>query len=407
MEKYFLDKRILVNGRKSHIYLDNFIDLSEYIQDVIAAYPPYTFQNGLTESPTFTVELGGTLLHDTTIDGANLYDFKIDNIDEFRVRNTGKEYVLALGNHTGITGVNAPMAGLYRAYNSNLYNVGHYIDTKSSISYAISSFNYLSGVNYIRSRSTHGPTKTTIEHSTNDGTIRNSFLEVKDDEIVISAVNVSAVSSETITLNNADLKGISFSGVGYQYYFPNSNGVSGEVLTEDGSGDLYWSNINPVLYFDNNPSNTTFLVDGGSASTISSYVLPANSLLTDGSYIEIEITVSFLGTIGASPRIIPIIDGVTPFNTSYATAATRDYIQTTNYKIYKISSTNFLFKANTTIAESSGLGLETRYRQSEQTLTGTFNDPITIQFDVNVAGGPGSADFIAELKYISITKFLK
>jgi len=63
-------------------------------------YPgSYTYRNGLTESPAGTVELGGTLLHDTTIDGtATGYTLLIEN------QGTGAtDYALHALNNSGVS----------------------------------------------------------------------------------------------------------------------------------------------------------------------------------------------------------------------------------------------------------------------------------------------------------------
>ena len=87
LPKIFLDKRGTVNGRDSHINLSNFINLNAHIVAVITAQLStlYSFENGLTLSGN-TVNLGGVLNQDTTIDGnVNAYAFNFDNLSEFNV----------------------------------------------------------------------------------------------------------------------------------------------------------------------------------------------------------------------------------------------------------------------------------------------------------------------------------
>ena len=68
----YLDNRIIVSGKKSHIYLDNPFDLNKHIKSLISAVPSpggsYTFENGLTETAG-TVKLGGLLNDYADIDG--------------------------------------------------------------------------------------------------------------------------------------------------------------------------------------------------------------------------------------------------------------------------------------------------------------------------------------------------
>jgi hypothetical protein len=69
--RYFLEKRVMVNGKSSHINLDNYLDLREYIALVAlgstSSATPLTFQNGLTKDAFNIATLGGTLTASTTI----------------------------------------------------------------------------------------------------------------------------------------------------------------------------------------------------------------------------------------------------------------------------------------------------------------------------------------------------
>lgn len=106
MEKYFLDKRFLVNGKKSHIHLDNFVSLGVVPDDglpcQILTYtgPTYwnygwnylssilTATNGLNYSSATCpnlLKLGGSLIEDTTIDGLSTYKLDLLNLTELNV----------------------------------------------------------------------------------------------------------------------------------------------------------------------------------------------------------------------------------------------------------------------------------------------------------------------------------
>ena len=106
MEKYFLDKRFLVNGKKSHIYLDNFVSLGIVPDDglpcQILTYtgPTYwnygwnylnsilTATNGLNYSSAACpnlLKLGGSLIEDTTITGSSIYKLDLLNLKELNV----------------------------------------------------------------------------------------------------------------------------------------------------------------------------------------------------------------------------------------------------------------------------------------------------------------------------------
>lgn len=106
MEKYFLDKRFLVNGKKSHIHLDNFVSLGVIPDDGLPCQvltytgPTYwnygwnylssilTATNGLNYSSATCpnlLKLGGSLIEDTTIDGSSTYKLDLLNLKELNV----------------------------------------------------------------------------------------------------------------------------------------------------------------------------------------------------------------------------------------------------------------------------------------------------------------------------------
>lgn len=93
MRKIFLDKRVAVNGRTSHINLHNFVDLNEHIAQLVAgstsATLPFVFQNGITKDAFGTVELGGKLVKNTVIDGDSTYDLTIQDLDALSINGSG------------------------------------------------------------------------------------------------------------------------------------------------------------------------------------------------------------------------------------------------------------------------------------------------------------------------------
>jgi hypothetical protein len=102
IEKLFIDRRILVNGKQSHIRLDNFVELGLIptgglpCQLIIKKHPDYwrydwgyldeivTINNGITYDSSVcpnTIKLGGALTEDTSITGGNAFDFSLIDID--------------------------------------------------------------------------------------------------------------------------------------------------------------------------------------------------------------------------------------------------------------------------------------------------------------------------------------
>lgn len=76
---YFLDKRFIVTGKKSVLHLDYPFNLTEFASTLIMQLGLTGAQNGLNIQPVLSnsgiqlnyVELGGTLIRNTTISGAN------------------------------------------------------------------------------------------------------------------------------------------------------------------------------------------------------------------------------------------------------------------------------------------------------------------------------------------------
>ena len=89
--EYFIDKRVFVTGRKSVLGLDNPFNLTAFTNSQISLMGVSCAQNGLniqtaldpiTGTQTNCTELGGTLLHGTTVTGGgNLFAFDTIDLD--------------------------------------------------------------------------------------------------------------------------------------------------------------------------------------------------------------------------------------------------------------------------------------------------------------------------------------
>ena len=87
--EYFIDKRVFVTGRKSVLSLDNPFNLTAFTNSQISLMGVSCAQNGLniqtaldpiTGTQTNCTELGGTLLHGTTVTGGG-HQFAFDTVD--------------------------------------------------------------------------------------------------------------------------------------------------------------------------------------------------------------------------------------------------------------------------------------------------------------------------------------
>ncbi len=106
MEKIYLDKRFTVNGKKSHLYLDNFLDLYGYIalvfNDINARQ--FIFRNGLTSSTSLQqteIDLGGDLVMNTILDGLGTWNFNFKNLNVFETNSIVNRQVST--NNTSIS----------------------------------------------------------------------------------------------------------------------------------------------------------------------------------------------------------------------------------------------------------------------------------------------------------------
>lgn len=89
MKKYYIDKRVLVSGKNSILSLANFIGFNEIVNAIVtngSSTLPFVFQNGITETAG-NVELGGTLLDTTTING----DDNVLEIADASIKFTGSD----------------------------------------------------------------------------------------------------------------------------------------------------------------------------------------------------------------------------------------------------------------------------------------------------------------------------
>ena len=101
MPNIFIDKRFLVSGKKSVLHLHNPFDLTDYILDQIYLFSVTCGQNGtniqtalhpITGVQLNCIELGGPLLHDTSITGST-FDLSFSNISDFTIQSNTNFYL--------------------------------------------------------------------------------------------------------------------------------------------------------------------------------------------------------------------------------------------------------------------------------------------------------------------------
>lgn len=250
VNRFYLDKRVLVNGKESQIRLDNFLNLHDYIVQVvngsIGGIPPYVFQNGLNESSAI-VEWGGTLLHNTVINGSG-FNTTFENGKIFTV-STISGYNIEAGIVTGLNFATGSNCALYRNW-ANDKTAYHVINEKVGESFAISGFKYIDSltndsIEAITSHSENSLYQRFIQRDDALNSVNLTFIDHSVNLLEIGHDFDNGSLSEKIIISANDLKGIGFSGddgvITYEYYFPANNGNPGDVLTEDGVGNLFWT----------------------------------------------------------------------------------------------------------------------------------------------------------------------
>ena len=115
--EYFIDKRIMVTGKKSIIHMHNPFNLTEYIFNQLSLFGVTCADNGINIQTSLhpttglqqnCVELGGTLLHTTSILGGS-YDLNITGIGVLSLSATtlnltaSTELKVVTPNITGLT----------------------------------------------------------------------------------------------------------------------------------------------------------------------------------------------------------------------------------------------------------------------------------------------------------------
>jgi hypothetical protein len=250
VNRFYLDKRVLVNGKESQIRLDNFLNLHDYIVQVvngsIGGIPPYVFQNGLNESSA-VVEWGGTLLRNTVIDGSG-FNTTFENGKIFTV-TTVPGYNIEAGISTGLNFATGSNCALYRNWASDK-TAYHVINEKVGESFAVSGFKYIDSLtnDSVEAITSHGENSLSQRFTQRDDALNSVNLTFINHEVNLLEIGHdfdNGSLSEKILISANDLKGIGFSGddgvVTYEYYFPANNGNPGDVLTEDGVGNLSWT----------------------------------------------------------------------------------------------------------------------------------------------------------------------
>ena len=364
----YIDRRVFVSGKESILNTHNFVEFGilprkgeandvlikctskdyhakwDSLTNVISPLLPtlltglFTFQNGLTESPAFTVEWGGTLLRNTTINGANLYDVTFRFLDEFNVQ-------------TSVGDINMAAATDF----------------------------FMGAVDTL-----------TIQGQTS--------LEVMTPDVITKTVGA------ILQLQNNASGDVEYT----PYILPLTDGINGQSLVTDGAGVVSWTSPTPqvhkceVLEFTDNPTDIVNNVNGVGNLIIQNYTLPAGTLNSNGSYIDVEFSADITGTIPLIPSLYYNFDGKS-FQFNYPIGGT--YTQTIKARTYRVSNTSFFTHAKSEIFDPvTGEILTTYFKNYEDNLTMTFSDDtdLSIRIDRDLL-----SDYTVEIKHFSVTKFLK
>lgn len=282
----YIDGRVLVSGAKGHLNLGNPVSLTQSILQVIIpnipalAVLPYTFQNGLTETvgtPSI-VELGGTLLQNTTINGAGFelqlnantlsnntidyqigtenytlhaseelfiqnsvfnascdIDFYLEAKENMDVRIDGNVPSTLNGSKMTIEGFRGDFDVAAGTYNL-IYDCNPYVTMQQS---------YRNGVTgYYGVSSVTANDGVEINYRGNNGISDTSTSISLEGSVVIEASDLVASLSQKIVVSND--KAPVFSGVNdvttnlYSYEFPNTTPNNGDIMIADGTGKLQY-----------------------------------------------------------------------------------------------------------------------------------------------------------------------
>jgi hypothetical protein len=272
----YIDKRVFVSGKESILNTHNFVEFGilpkkgeandilikctskdyharwDSLTNIIAPLLPtllsgiYTFQNGLTESPAFTIEWGGSLLRNTQINGQSLYSVSFSNVNDFNV--TSVDDIVLRAQQPG-----------------SVISIGTILVE-------------ITGQNGIG-------LKTPLYSTAPRG--NGSLLQMTNQ-------STGYVEYTPYIFPLVD-------GTSGQYLTTNGTGVVGWNNP---------INKCEVLHFDDNPTNVTFTDDGSGFNTASTYSLSSNTLSSNGSYLEVEAIQVVTGTTGDIPKLAIAIPGL-------------------------------------------------------------------------------------------------
>ena len=357
ISKIYIDRRSFVRGAKSHLNLDNWLDLNKHIIGVINASGgtpgSYNFQNGITQLPSSqNVILGGNMIQDTSLDFVISYSFFLKNMNSF-ITN-GVDLSFNYSNTIGLNGTNG-------------------ISLTSDLSNGqIGLFSSFIGIDSV-----------------------NEFI-LQTPQINANTRKLGSMLQVFNVTPNDPQKGFSeFS----EYAFPLSPGNNGNILRLNNTDELEWTDINNVLYFNDNPTDTVQNTIG-TDTQIDLHTLDGNEFVNNGSYIEYEISLK-----------------VTNYNTPFSVKLWYNPATFVNYdieaeghvsikgRIYKVSSSEFLSESFVNLFEPVRNKLvDTEVFHVESTLPGGWNNS-TLDLQITFTNSDSSQSI--ELLHYSINKNLK
>ena len=197
---FFLDKRVLVNGKTSRIHLDNYLKFSDMLRQVFALYPniipvPPTpplplipaFENGLTYNTVTNIATWGGLLNQSTIiDGASLYSVDFNNIVDFTTNATNNVNFNA-GNNVNITALNA------------IYNSANEIEN-----YSTTSILNTAGTTYTTDAFSILENAVDIVNTASGSITENALFYTENADEIVNNATASIVNTSPIIRNDVD-----------------------------------------------------------------------------------------------------------------------------------------------------------------------------------------------------------
>jgi hypothetical protein len=192
------------------------------------------------------------------------------------------------------------------------------------------------------------------------------------------------------------------------YALPLADGAVNQILVTNGVGVVSWTTVSPkceVLYFTDNPLNTSYSANGIGDIELATYSMPANTLSSNGSYIEIDLQLQITGLGGfgtESPEFAIDFRGLGS-SIIFQHLNGVSYIQTIKVRIYRVSNTTHYSTGTSEIFDPITFQTTTNYINNISGLV-TFSNIII--FDLNLILN-ATSDHIVELKHFTITKYLK